>query len=58
MNEQVLEKKSVYFVSLGCPKNLVDSQVMLGKLQQDEYQITQGLSKASDEARMTKVCSC
>lgn len=33
------EKSSVYFVSLGCPKNLVDSQVMLGKLQNDRYTI-------------------
>lgn len=30
----------VYFVSLGCPKNLVDSQVMLGLLEKDQYQIT------------------
>ncbi len=33
------EKSSVYFVSLGCPKNLVDSQVMLGKLQNERYKI-------------------
>ncbi len=30
---------SVYFVSLGCPKNLVDSQVMLGLLQKNRYTI-------------------
>lgn len=30
----------VGFVSLGCPKNLVDSEVMLGMLEQDGYQIT------------------
>jgi len=28
------------FVSLGCPKNLVDSERMLGKLAQDGYQLT------------------
>ncbi|MFN8764987.1 MAG: 30S ribosomal protein S12 methylthiotransferase RimO [Pirellulaceae bacterium] len=28
------------FVSLGCPKNLVDSEKMLGVLQQDGYQLT------------------
>ncbi len=33
------EKASVYFVSLGCPKNLVDSQVMLGLLQKDKYTV-------------------
>jgi ribosomal protein S12 methylthiotransferase len=30
----------VGFVSLGCPKNLVDSEVMLGMLQQNGHQIT------------------
>lgn len=34
-------KSSVYFVSLGCPKNLVDSQVMLGMLERDRYAIAQ-----------------
>jgi ribosomal protein S12 methylthiotransferase len=33
------KKSSVYFVSLGCPKNLVDSQVMLGKLEGARYDI-------------------
>jgi len=33
------EKSSAYFVSLGCPKNLVDSQVMLGLLEKDRYTI-------------------
>jgi tRNA A37 methylthiotransferase MiaB len=30
----------VGFVSLGCPKNLVDSEVMLGLLNQDGHEIT------------------
>src|ERR1700747_1877565 len=34
-------KAPVYFVSLGCPKNLVDSQVMLGLLEKDRYSISQ-----------------
>src|SRR5271170_2386130 len=33
--------KNVHFVSLGCPKNLVDSQVMLGLLKNDEYGVVQ-----------------
>src|SRR2546427_1514675 len=32
--------KSVAFVSLGCPKNLVDSERMLGLLAQDGLSIT------------------
>src|SRR5579884_1693277 len=32
-----MESKSFAFVSLGCPKNLVDSERMLGKLAQDGY---------------------
>src|SRR2546425_13234463 len=31
------EKPTFAFVSLGCPKNLVDSERMLGKLAQDGY---------------------
>src|SRR5919206_4005766 len=35
---KVTEQKGTYaFVSLGCPKNLVDSERMLGKLAQDGY---------------------
>jgi ribosomal protein S12 methylthiotransferase len=30
----------VGFISLGCPKNLVDSEVMMGQLQQKGFQIT------------------
>src|SRR5205823_1818123 len=30
----------VGFISLGCPKNLVDSEVMMGQLKQKGFQIT------------------
>src|SRR5438309_11446874 len=33
-------KGTYAFVSLGCPKNLVDSERMLGKLAQDGYALT------------------
>ncbi|MFZ9594844.1 MAG: 30S ribosomal protein S12 methylthiotransferase RimO [Bdellovibrionia bacterium] len=46
---------SVYFVSLGCPKNLVDSQVMLGLLEKDRYTITQEASEA--EVIIINTCS-
>jgi len=32
--------KKIGFISLGCPKNLVDSEVMMGQLKQKGYQIT------------------
>src|SRR5581483_11818294 len=35
-----MASKTFAFVSLGCPKNLVDSERMLGKLAQDGYQLT------------------
>lgn len=38
MNETIREKVSM--VSLGCPKNLVDAEVMLGFLDRDGYEIT------------------
>src|ERR671915_1334774 len=37
--------KKVGFVSLGCPKNLVDSEVMMGQLKQNGYELT---AEASD----------
>src|SRR5205814_5794701 len=36
----------VGFISLGCPKNLVDSEVMMGQLQQNGYQITADAEEA------------
>src|SRR5438552_6492200 len=36
----------VGFISLGCPKNLVDSEVMMGQLKQSGYQITSDASEA------------
>ena len=38
--------KKVGFISLGCPKNLVDSEVMMGQLQQSGYQITPNADEA------------
>ena len=38
--------KKVGFISLGCPKNLVDSEVMMGQLKQAGYEITQDESEA------------
>src|SRR6516225_2971858 len=38
--DQFMASKTFAFVSLGCPKNLVDSERMLGKLAQDGYALT------------------
>ena len=38
--------KKVGFVSLGCSKNLVDSEVMMGKLRQAGYEITTNAGEA------------
>src|SRR6185503_19593292 len=38
--------KKVGFISLGCPKNLVDSEVMMGQLAATGYQITADASEA------------
>ena len=38
------KKKKLFMVSLGCSKNQVDSEVMLGRLK--EYEITSELSEA------------
>src|SRR5437870_11714333 len=44
----------VGFISLGCPKNLVDSEVMMGQLKQKGYQIT----ATPDEADTVVVNTC
>ncbi len=46
--------KKVGFVSLGCPKNLVDSEVMMGHLKQNGYQITSD----AEEAETVVVNTC
>jgi ribosomal protein S12 methylthiotransferase len=38
--------KKVGFVSLGCPKNLVDSEVMMGQLKAAGYEITNNAAEA------------
>src|ERR1700747_2557114 len=40
MTEKTRPARTFSFVSLGCPKNLVDSERMLGKLAQDGYTLT------------------
>lgn len=38
--------KRLHLVSLGCPKNLVDSEVMLGRLERDGYTVVEDPSAA------------
>ncbi|HEV2914664.1 MAG TPA: 30S ribosomal protein S12 methylthiotransferase RimO [Pyrinomonadaceae bacterium] len=38
--------KKIGFISLGCPKNLVDSEVMMGQLKQAGYEITSDAGEA------------
>src|SRR5262245_27307957 len=47
-------KGTFAFVSLGCPKNLVDSERMLGKLAQDGYAMT----PEADGADVVAVNTC
>lgn len=39
MKQETTENKKVHFISLGCPKNLVDSEIMAGTLMKDGYQV-------------------
>ncbi len=36
-----MSEKRVHFVSLGCPKNLVDTEIMLGSLSRDGYKVVE-----------------
>ena len=48
------EKQKVHLVSLGCPKNTVDSERMLGLLQGNEYVLTE----AAEQADVVVVNTC
>ena len=52
--EATVPKGSYAFVSLGCPKNLVDSERMLGKLSQDGY----ALQPDADGADVVVINTC
>ncbi len=54
-NLPVEQPSSVYFVSLGCPKNLVDSQVMLGLLKSNKFTITE--DPAAADTVIVNTCS-
>ncbi|MBX7231779.1 MAG: 30S ribosomal protein S12 methylthiotransferase RimO [Bdellovibrionales bacterium] len=45
-SSKVPQEKKVHFVSLGCPKNLVDTEMMLGALVYDGYQVVDDPTKA------------
>jgi ribosomal protein S12 methylthiotransferase len=49
-----MKKQQVYFVSLGCPKNRVDSEVMLGLTEQAGYTI----ARAPEDAEVIVVNTC
>ncbi len=57
MNSDIIieMKETVCLVSLGCPKNLVDSEVMLGLLSKEGYSLTADPSKA--EILIVNTCS-
>src|SRR5271170_6836459 len=54
MKENTKPKRTFSFVTLGCPKNLVDSERMLGKLAQDGY----ALVPEADGADVVVVNTC
>ncbi len=50
-----MAKKKVSLVSLGCPKNLVDAEVMLGHLPADQYEII--MDEAEADIIIVNTCS-
>jgi ribosomal protein S12 methylthiotransferase len=41
-----VNEKNVHFVSLGCPKNLVDTEIMLGSLSREGYKVVENAEAA------------
>ncbi len=46
MNNTETVPKKVHFVSLGCPKNLVDTEIMVGTLMKQGYEVTANEAEA------------
>lgn len=44
--EKITTKQKVHFISLGCPKNLVDSEIMAGSLMKDGYEVASEAEEA------------
>jgi ribosomal protein S12 methylthiotransferase len=55
MPAKLSTKKSIYFRSLGCPKNQLDSEVMLGKLALDGFAIAEEIEDA--QVAIVNTCS-
>lgn len=53
-NQNSSHKFSVNFISLGCPKNLVDSETMLGLLDKDDFTIV----PPDQESHITVINTC
>ncbi|MFM8313495.1 MAG: 30S ribosomal protein S12 methylthiotransferase RimO, partial [Deltaproteobacteria bacterium] len=49
------DSKTIFFQSLGCPKNLVDAEVMLGITKEHNYQFVEDPSQA--EVIVVNTCS-
>ena len=49
-----MPKKRIHFVSLGCPKNRVDTEVMVGVAGQQRWELTQ----EADDAEVIVVNTC
>ncbi len=45
-NTETVKNKKVHFVSLGCPKNLVDTEIMVGTLMKQGYEVTANENEA------------
>lgn len=54
MKQESAQDKKVHFISLGCPKNLVDSEIMAGTLMKDGYKVV----GEADEADTVIVNTC
>ena len=50
-----MSSSKVFFVSLGCPKNRVDSEIMLGELGQRDYEVVE--TKEEADVLVVNTCS-
>jgi len=53
-NESVVVKRKVYFVTLGCPKNQVDTELMMGMLVEHGHEMV--LDPAAADVLVVNTC--
>jgi tRNA A37 methylthiotransferase MiaB len=57
MKVRTLKQNKVNVITLGCSKNLVDSEVLMGQLRANDFQVTHEAKKSDARKASTPFCA-